>query len=82
MPAFISGEPMNQSSSKKMGGIATQMAPIGGWFLLVYALASFKQAVVTSDPFLANGTMSAPDHSAKDSAKITSTWTDGRKVEP
>ena len=48
--------PMNQSSVEKKGWVrhsATRLRPVA-------ARASFTAAVVTSDPFLANFTMSAP----------------------
>ena len=56
MPAFTSVVPMNQSSMEK-----NEWSPqIAIRFRPVYARASFTAAVVTSEPFLANFTMSAP----------------------
>ena len=56
MPAHIGVVPMNQSSVEKKGWllqVATRLRPVA-------ARASFTAAVVTSDPFFANFTMSAP----------------------
>jgi len=78
MPAFISVEPMNQSSVEKNGWspqIATKSRP-------VYARASLTAAVVTSEPFLANFTMSAPLTSSRNnSARSTSSFAGREEIE-
>ena len=66
---------MNQSSMEKKGWVpqmATRSRP-------VTARASLIAAVVVSEPFLANFTMSAPGTCAKKSSAARSSQTDGRE---
>ena len=78
MPAFIGVLPMNQSSVEKNGwsATATVSRPVA-------ARASLSAAVVASEPFLANFTMSAPEtRPRKSSAASTSSRLGREKDSP
>ncbi len=75
MPADIAVVPTNQSSVEKNGCVehtATRSRPVA-------ARASLIAAVVTSDPFLANFTISAPGTWAQKRSAACSSQTDGRE---
>ena len=77
IPAFIWVLAINQSSTEKKGWvpqIATRSRPVA-------ARASLMAAVVTSEPFLANFTMSAPEICSTKSSAARSSQTDGREVD-
>ena len=72
MPPFIGVVPMNQSSVEKNG-----CAQAATFTREVAALANLTAAVVASDPFLANFTMSAPGTSFRKSCAAASSSTVG-----